>query len=96
MRRIRDKAMKMSEDLTRDDRDFLKKVASAFEYGVVPKKTSQKLKRLIETEPDPLKIVSIIRDTVPDSILRIGTLGYADREKSQIVLSQYVSAGKPI
>ena len=91
--RLRDKAMKMSEDLTRDDRDFLKKVTSAFEYGVVPQKTSQKLKRLIETESDPLKVVSILRDAIPSSILQVGTPGYTDREKSQVVLSQYMSRG---
>ena len=91
--RLRDKAMKMSEDLTRDDRDFLKKVTSAFEYGVVPQKTSQKLKRLIETESDPLKVVSILRGAIPGSILQVGTPGYTDREKSQVVLSQYMSRG---
>ena len=88
---VLERLMKMLEDLTQDDKDFLKKTVSAFEYGIVPQKTIQKIKRLIEKEDNPLEIVSILRSTMPDSILRIGTLRYTDREKSQIVLSQYIS-----
>ena len=91
LKRLKAKEMEMLEDLTRDDKDFLKKTVSAFEYGIVPQKTIQKIKRSIEKEDNPLKIVSILRDTMPDSILRISTLGYTDREKSQVVLSQYIS-----
>ena len=96
LKRLKDKGMRISEDLNQDDKNFLKRTISAFEYGVVPKKTSQKLKRSIERESDPLEIISILRNTIPDSILRIDTLGYTDKGKSQVVLSQYMSAGKPI
>ena len=91
LKRLKAGKREMLEDLTQDDKDFMRKAVSAFEYGVVPKKTSQKLRRLIEREADPLKIISILRDAMPNSILRIGTLGYMDREKSQVVLSQYMS-----
>ena len=65
----------------------------AFEYGIIPKGISRKLKRLIEMELEPAKIISILRNTIPNSILEFNPLGYTHKEKSQIVLSQYLSVG---
>lgn len=93
LRRLKSREIKMSEGLTDEEREFLGKTIVAFEYGIVPKRTSRKLKRLIEVEPEPAKVILILRDTIPDSILKFNPLGYTHREKSQIVLSQYLSIG---
>ena len=92
LRRLKAKEIKMAEDLTDDEKEFLKKIVTVFEYGIIPKRTSRKLKRLIEKEPSPSKVISILRDVIPNSILEFNPLGYMDKERSQIILSQYLSA----
>ena len=93
LRRLKAREIKVSEGLTNEEKEFLGKIIAAFEYGIVPKQTSRKLRRLIEVEPEPAKVILILRDTIPDSILKFNPLGYTQREKSQIVLSQYLSTG---
>ncbi len=93
LRRLKSKEIKISGDLTEEEKELLGKTITAFEYGIVPKGTSRKLKRLIEVELEPAKIISILRNTIPDPILKFNPLGYTHKEKSQIVLSQYLSAG---
>ncbi len=93
LRRLKAKEMKIPESLTDEEKEFLGKTIVAFEYGIVPKQTSRKLKRLIEVELEPVKIISILRNTIPDSILKFNPLGYTHKEKSRIVLSQYLSVG---
>ena len=93
LKRLKAREIEMAEDLTDDEKEFLKKIVTVFEYGIIPKRTSRKLKRLIEKEPSPSKVISILRDVITNSILEFNPLGYTDNERSQIVLSQYLSAG---
>lgn len=93
LRRLKSKEMRVSGGLTDEEKEFLGKTITAFEYGIIPKGTSRKLKRLIEMELEPANIISILRNTIPNSILEFNPLGYTHRDKSQIVLSQYLSVG---
>ena len=93
LRRLKANEMKVSGGLTNEEKEFLGKTITAFEYGIVPKGTSRKLKKLIEKEQEPAKIISILKNVIPNSILKFNPLGYTHRDKSQIVLSQYLSVG---
>lgn len=90
IRRLR--AKEMRTDLTEEDEEFVKKVISTFEYGIIPKKTSQKLKKSLEMESCPEKIILMLKDAIPYSLLKVGFSETGD-ERSQVVLSQYLSAG---
>lgn len=93
LKRLKAREIRMSESLTDDEKEFLGKTIVAFEYGIVPKGTSRKLRRLIEMELESAKVISILRNTIPNSILKFNPLGYTHGEKSQIVLSQYLYTG---
>ena len=93
LRRLKSKEIKISEELIDEEKEFLEKTVTAFEYGIIPKGTSRKLKKLIEMEPEPVKVVSILKNTIPNSLLNFNPLGYTHGEKSQIVLSQYLCPG---
>lgn len=95
MRRLKAREMRSFKGLTDEDEEYLKKAITAFEFGIIPKQTSQKLRRLIEREINPLKVISIMRNNIPEAILQIDSL--ADRstnEKSEVILSEYLLARK--
>lgn len=91
IKRLKAQEMKAEQYLDDEDRKFAASVINAFEYGVIPKKTAQTLKRLIEKEPDPVKVIAILRKKTPETALKtIGSQDYISREKTRIVLSQYL------
>lgn len=95
MKRLKAREMKSFKGLTDDDEEYLKKNITAFEYGVVPKQTSQKLRRLIERELNPLKVISILRNNIPEPILQIDSLtDRSTNEKGEVILSEYLMTGQ--
>jgi len=91
LKRLKAKEMRMFKGFTDDDEELLKNAVLAFDYGMIPRKTSQTLKRLIETESNPLKVISIIRNSIPKSILETQSIEYNKNiEKKEIILSEYL------
>ncbi|MEI2692135.1 MAG: helicase-related protein [Anaerolineae bacterium] len=83
------KAIRRAPTLTDDDERHLQAVLDAFEAGVVPSPLSQRLKRALEREANPLRAVAILRSTMPASLVD-GTQGApADAQPVEVILSEY-------
>jgi len=93
IRRLRVELTNFSKNLTQDDRNLLGQAITALEYGVVPEFTIKKLKKLIERESDPVKMISIIQDAQLDNLLKNNLLNHSGNQaKIEIVLSQYLNS----
>lgn len=88
------KQLVRTERLTDDDEAYLKAVLSAFERGVIPAKTSKSIKDTLEKERtlDAVRILSILRATVPQNILYVATDTPQSQQPNEVILSAYLVA----
>lgn len=94
LKRLKAEITRLGVDLTMEEERIIRQSITALEYGVVPKRTIQKLKKLIEKENNPVEIVSILENTKLDHLLKNNLLNHTEAtETSQIVLSQYLFSG---
>ncbi|MDP2735422.1 MAG: helicase, partial [bacterium] len=95
IKRLKAKDMKQFLGFTDDDEDFLKAVLKAFEDGIIPRNTSKRLKRELEKEINPLKVLAIFRNNIPITLLT-GGLATQGRElhAREVILSEYLTGGK--
>ena len=92
------------QGFTDDDEEYIRLVLKGYEYGVIPKNTTKGIKQKIEKEINPLKVLAILKRTIPYNILS------AERpykpiisSKREIILSEYLAgegyqrkAGQPV
>ena len=91
LRRLKAKEMKRFKGFTEDDEAFLATARQAFEDGIVPRNTSKRIKQAIEREIDPLKVLSVLRKTLPPSLLREARReGPATGSRREVILSEYL------
>jgi len=94
IRRLRTASFRDNPRLTDEDEGLVSHVTKAFESGVIPRNTSRRIKRAIEKEANPLKVVAILRTEVPASLLRESTspplvpLGHRE-----VILSEFLVGG---
>lgn len=83
------RAIRIASQWTDDQEDLLAKMLEAFENGIVPRKTSQNLRRKLDRVPDPLKGFHVLRSQIPDNILQ-ETANHAHQETNiEVILSAY-------
>ncbi|MCK4796889.1 MAG: helicase, partial [Spirochaetes bacterium] len=91
IKRLKANDMKMYKGFTEDEEDYIKKVLNGFENGIIPQKTSQKIKRAIEKEINPIKVIMLIKRNIPYNILNSKSnsinIEYSPRE---VILSEYL------
>lgn len=93
LRRLKAKEIRRCPTLTDDDEALVTKAIRAFTDGAVAKGTAKKLKNAIEREADPLRVVALVRDHVPQRVLdddRGESVAIAPKE---VVLSEHFPAG---
>ena len=85
------KAIRRHPQFTDEEETYVQDVIAAFDLGIVPKQTSQTLKRRLEKETDPLKALALLRKHLPDSLI------YATRNRQtgrpepvEVILSAYL------
>ena len=94
LRRLKAEKTRLAEDLTMEEEKLIRQTIAALEYGVVPAVTIQALKKLLEREDDPAKIVSILENESLDYLLNDDLLSHMETtKKDEIVLSQYLCSG---
>lgn len=87
------KAIRRARALTDDDERFVQAVLDAFEAGIVPSPLSQRLKRDLEREPNPLRGVGILRSTLPASLVDgPQTALSSDAPSVEVILSEYLTS----
>ena len=91
-RRLKALSKNLSEDLTDEDKQLLMHAITTLNYGVIPKFTIQTLKKEIEREVDPAKIVSIIENAKLNVYLAEILSDSEAQQKDEIVLSQYLQS----
>jgi hypothetical protein len=81
---------------TDDDETYLKTVREAFAAGIIPRNTSKRLRnelnRVMRGGFNPLKLLTLCRNTVPDALLFTPprpTLG-PHSERGEVILSEYL------
>ncbi len=91
IRRLKSNEIRRYQGFTDDDEEYLKSVLKAFEYGMIPKKTSQKVKKEIEREKNPLKILNILRINIPQQVLDLDYESHShEKAKKEVILSEYL------
>ncbi|QPC83764.1 helicase [Phototrophicus methaneseepsis] len=88
------KQLDRTERLTDDDEAYLKVVLNAFEMGIIPSKTSKSIKDTIEKERtlDAVRILTVLRTTVPDNILYVQADTKQSNQPNEVILSAYLLA----
>ena len=84
------KAIRSAPQLTDDQEVFLQQVLTAFEQGIVPKKTTQRLRRALDKVSDPLKGVGIFRGSIPPSLLHPQPVDPILDAPIEVILSAYL------
>lgn len=93
IKRLKSKEVRYFKGFTEEDEDFLKSVLKAFEDGIIPKNTSKRLKKEIEREINPLKVLGMIRNNIPLNILDAGISSEVSESHSrEVILSEYLKS----
>ena len=77
---------------TEDDEALIRRAIRAFDDGVVAKATAKKLKKALEKEIDPLRVLALVRKHVPAKLLeddrKRGAPGWSARRSSSPSISR--------
>lgn len=89
--------LKTAQRLTDEQEDYLKKVIRQLEEGAIPKQTTKKtLKALNNLKSDltnPLKVLAVVKHTIPERLLESHYAEYPHRfsGKREVILSLYLT-----
>lgn len=93
IKRLKAKEMRNFSGFTEDDEEFIKSLLRAFENGIVPRNTSKRLKKAIEKEVNPLKVLAILRRNVSHAILELpDPAKQAGHDRREVILSEYLTS----
>lgn len=91
IKRLKANDIKHFKGFTEDDEEYVKLVLRAFENGNITKNASKKLKKELEKEVNPLKVVSILKKNISDNLIYAESNGNKTREdKREVILSEYL------
>ena len=91
--------LKDTQRFTDEQEEYLKKVVTRLEEGVIPKQTTKKtLKALNDLKSDlinPLKVLAVIQQTIPEKLLESHYAEYSNNTlgKREVILSLYLIEG---
>ncbi|OPY09689.1 MAG: RNA polymerase-associated protein RapA [Syntrophus sp. PtaB.Bin001] len=93
IKRLKSREMKNFQGFTDDDENFLRAVLRAFEYGIIPRNTSKRLKQELDREINPLKVLAIFRNNIPPGLLMTDARGSreSERQTREVILSEYLT-----
>ena len=94
LKRLLTKNFGINSKLTNDQEDYIRKVILALRIGFLGKNLVKRLNQVIEREPNPIKVYSILHREIGDNYLE--KLSPTDGKKEfdeEIVLSKYLSHG---
>lgn len=91
IRRLKAREVRYCRGFTDEDEEFLRRVLNAYDSGIIPKNTTKKIKKAIEKEINPHKVLAAFKKFIPASLLG-GKDSAAVRpfEKREIILSVYL------
>jgi len=94
IRRLKVKEFRHYQSFTDEDEEYIRLVLAAYADGIIPQNTTKRIKKAIERETNPLKVLGILKKNIPDSLLGIKRTGQAsERAKREVILSEYLAGG---
>lgn len=91
IRRLKVKEFQHCQGFTDEDEEYIRQVLKAYEDGVIPQNTTKKIKKGIEKEINPLKVLAILKKTIPDNILGATDIRQvAVSAKREVILSEFL------
>jgi SNF2 family DNA or RNA helicase len=94
IRRLKTKEFRYYQGFTDEDEEYIRLVLSAYEDGIIPANTTKRIKKAIEREPNPLKVLAILKRTIPDNLLGLKRRGQSfERTRREVILSEYLTGG---
>ena len=93
-RRLKTKGFRYYQGFTDKDEEYVQLVLSAYEDGIMPGNTTKRIKKAIEREPNPLKVLGILKRNIPDNLLGTKWTGQSiERARREVILSEYLAGG---
>jgi superfamily II DNA/RNA helicase len=90
--RLKVKEFRNFSEFTDEDEDFISLVLRKMQAGEIPQNIIRRIKKKIEKELDNQKVLMILKQEIPDSILTEIRKRYTpESTRSQIILSEYIS-----
>ena len=89
--RIKVKEFRKFAGFTEEDEEYIRLILSAYNDGVIPLNTSKKIKKAIEKEENPLKVLGILKVNIPYNILGVEQpVKSPELIKGEVILSEYL------
>ena len=80
---------------TDEDEEYIRLVRSAYDDGIIPLNTSKRIRRAIEKEKNPLKILGVLKMNIPYNILGVKQPGQIQESLTrEVILSEYLLGEK--
>ncbi|MDR1452966.1 MAG: phospholipase D-like domain-containing protein [Candidatus Margulisbacteria bacterium] len=90
--RLKANDFKYQQRFTEDDEEFVAQVINGINTGSISKLTVKNIKQNIEKEPDPLKMLAVLRTHVKPAILGVRVTGNnLVKGKKEVILSEYLN-----
>lgn len=94
LQRLKTQEIRFCRQYTDDDEVFVESVRVALEEGRVPYKVSQRVRKAIEVEPDPLGVLRILRKGIPGNFLyKNEALEKQRSQPREVILSIFLKEG---
>ena len=92
IRRLKAKEFRYYQGFTDEDEEYIRLVLTAYEDGIIPANTTKRIKKTIEREPNPLKVLGILKKNIPGNLLGMQQTGQpSERARRQVILSEYLT-----
>lgn len=94
IRRLKVKEFSKFQGFTDDDEEYIRLVLSAYEDGIIPQNTTKRIKKEIEKEINPLKVLGFLKKNIPYNLLGITQPGQSiEATKREVILSEFLKGG---
>ncbi len=94
IRRLKAKEFRYYQGFTDEDEDYIRLVLTAYEDGIIPANTTKRIKKAIEREPNPLKVLGILKKNIPENLLGMQQTGQpSERTRREVILSEFLTGG---
>jgi hypothetical protein len=94
IRRLRTKELRYYQGFTDEDEEYIRLVLAAYEDGIIPANTTKRIKKAIERETNPLKVLGILKKNIPGNLLGMQQTGQpSERTRREVILSEYLTGG---
>jgi len=92
--RLKANEFRKYQGFTDDDEEYIRLVLKGYEYGVIPKNTTKGIKKKIEKEINPLKVLAILKKNIPYNILSVERPDQpVVSSKREVILSEFLTGG---